>query len=205
MTRPHAGFTAIELLVVMATMMVLTAIALPYIGQSLQRSRVNEATNIVNFACSEARRMAQSERDLYKQIEAGVTRVVPFGVRIVAATTAEPGYAVMLGWQPGATEPVEIDERRTFNRNVTFANATVDLDLPGEALVQDEITIWFQYRTGFFGTRRAADGSVIPATAPLVLRMATTDYAWDAAAGEVVRGIANETTFFHQVGVTHDR
>lgn len=85
----RSGFTAVELLVVMATMMVLSAIALPSIGQSLHRGRVNEATNILAVTSGEARRMAQAERLLYEQIEAGMARVVPFGVRIAPATPDE--------------------------------------------------------------------------------------------------------------------
>lgn len=202
----RTGFTAVEILVVTATMMVLTAIALPYIGESLQRSRVNEATNIVNFTCSEARRLAQSEQGLYDQIEAGSTPIVPYGVKVAAATGSERGYAVLMGWQPGSTTPQEIGERRYFAHNVTFANATVGLGTAGETTVTGEVTIHFQYRTGFFGTALAADGRVVPATAPLVLRVASAEHVGgDQTEGVEADGIVNATTFFDQLGVTHDQ
>lgn len=195
--RTHrSGFTAIELLIVIAVMTVLTSMTMPFLMRSLQRGRVNEGVNHIAFTIEEARQAALLESRLASQLDRGQT-AVPYGVRIVSRAESDDGsaYVVLLGWDgTGDLQPEEIGERRHLNPNVDVFGVH---EL--EQVHTGTYEIFFTYRTAFPGTLQAGN-TVQPFDHRIEIRVATTDAVWNDDEEEPVRGLGSSLTLYPYVG-----
>ena len=93
MQRPRAGFTAIEMMVVVSIIIVLVAMVVPTIGPAMKKGSVHDAASAIQRACSQARQLARSTT------EPRVTSGLPqwYGVSVVVPTEAnKPAYAVVV-------------------------------------------------------------------------------------------------------------
>lgn len=83
------GFTAIELLIVIAIMVLMVGLAVPSVSESFQRTRVQNAANAIQEVHRQARHLARTEG--LSDPALGPATQDHFGVRITA-TTAEVTY-----------------------------------------------------------------------------------------------------------------
>lgn len=119
--RLRAGFTAIEMMVVVSIIIVLVAMVVPTIGPAMKKGSVHDAASAIQRACSQARQLARSTTE---------PRVTPgnnpnwFGVSVVVPTEAnKPAYAVVIY---GNTNPS--DYGFASNESNQYPNGTPDLD-----------------------------------------------------------------------------
>lgn len=83
------GFTATELLIVIAIMVLMVGLAVPSVSESFQRTRVQNAANAIQEAHRQARHLARTEG--LNDPALGPSTQEHFGVR-VTATQAEVTY-----------------------------------------------------------------------------------------------------------------
>lgn len=118
--RLRAGFTAIEMMVVVSIIIVLVAMVVPTIGPAMKKGSVHDAASAIQRACSQARQLARSTT------EPRVTSGTPnwFGVSVVVPSEAnKPAYAVVIY---GNNNPSDYG----FASNVSnqYPNGTPNLD-----------------------------------------------------------------------------
>jgi type II secretory pathway pseudopilin PulG len=149
--RPSsAGFTAIEMMVVVSIIILLVAMTVPSIFPAIKKGRVHDAANAIMRVASQARQLARTRQQ-------PATAVKYYGVAVVVPSSG-PAYAVLtydssaaysasseLKTQNDATKNIAKFE---FNRNVMPYNAsaggTKTLMTTGTA-----VNWYYQYRTGF--------------------------------------------------------
>jgi type II secretory pathway pseudopilin PulG len=118
--RPRAGFTAIEMMVVVSIIIVLVAMVVPTIGPAMKKGSVHDAASAIQRACSQARQLARSTT------EPRVTSGNPnwYGVSVVVPSEANrPAYAVVIY---GNTSPS--DYGFASNESNHYPNGTPSLD-----------------------------------------------------------------------------
>jgi len=166
LNRPRAGFTAIEMMVVVSIIIVLVAMVVPTIGPAMKKGSVHDAASAIQRACSQARQLARSTT------EPKVDRGMPpsYGVAVVVPTEAnKPAYAVVIY---GNSNPS--DYGFANNKDNQYPNGTPLLDRLGS--VGDggsgplgppqKASAKFQFNRG-----------VMPVTAPSVAPPAIPSYA----------------------------
>ncbi len=97
-SKPHrplrAGFTAIEMMVVVSIIIVLVAMVVPTIGPAMKKGAVHDAASAIQRACSQARQLARSTTE--PRVTSGS---LPnwYGVAVVVPSEANlPPYAVVI-------------------------------------------------------------------------------------------------------------
>ncbi len=119
--RPRAGFTAIEMMVVVSIIIVLVAMVVPTIGPAMKKGSVHDAASAIRRACSQARQLARSTTE--PLVTTPGTLAFHYGVSVVVPTEAnKPAYAVVVY---GNTNPSDYG----FASNVAnqYPNGTPDL------------------------------------------------------------------------------
>lgn len=125
-SRPSAaGFTAIEMMVVVSIVIVLVAMVVPTIGPAMKKGAVHDAANAIQRACSMARQLARSTtepRDTPSSPKKyyGVAVVVPDNER-------EPAYAVVIYDQGGV-----VSFSNAKDEAKQYPNGTPKLDGSGD-------------------------------------------------------------------------
>ena len=170
--RPYgrAGFTAIELLVVIGIMMILLGVAVPTMMPAIRRGKINSALNDISGAWRQARILA-----MMNAIPSGVAPP-HFGI-VINQTAGQQAYVAVIfdkvttgipnlyvqGVDPqlpatwGISGPPVTQYR--FNRNVTIASAPasdgtpgplplVGASAPAATTADNTIIIYAQYGTG---------------------------------------------------------
>lgn len=175
LNRPRAGFTAIEMMVVVSIIIVLVAMVVPTIGPAMKKGSVHDAASAIQRACSQARQLARSTT------EPKVDRGMPpsYGVAVVVPTEAnQPAYAVVIYGNSnpsdygfannkdnqypngtpalsgiGSITNMKAAAKFQFNRGVmpVTASGVAPPAIPSYALMgSGEAVGWYyQYRTGF--------------------------------------------------------
>jgi len=90
-----AGFTAIEMMVVVSIIIVLVAMVVPTIGPAMKKGSVNDAASAIQRACSMARQLARSTT----QPRGVAGEINYYGVAVVVPSESEknkPAYAVVV-------------------------------------------------------------------------------------------------------------
>jgi type II secretory pathway pseudopilin PulG len=117
----RAGFTAIEMMVVVSIIIVLVAMVVPTIGPAMKKGSVNDAASAIQRACSMARQLARSTT----QPRGTPTDPLKwYGVAVVVPPESEkkPAYAVVVyGGNP-------IDYSLASNEANQYPNSTPKLD-----------------------------------------------------------------------------
>ncbi|MBP7274647.1 MAG: prepilin-type N-terminal cleavage/methylation domain-containing protein [Kiritimatiellae bacterium] len=152
--RRHAGFTLIEVLLVVAILLIMLTLALPKLGQAIEGSRLTFAARTVASAHRYARAMAvlnQQEIVLIYDFESPILRVVqvkrtspapadasdPFGIPEVSSSNPEAGNAE----EPEPTYTVEPILTRSFDPAVRIERISGLSDLQERSGKQ-----WVDYR-----------------------------------------------------------
>jgi len=175
LNRPRAGFTAIEMMVVVSIIIVLVAMVVPTIGPAMKKGSVHDAASAIQRACSQARQLARSTT------EPKVDRGMPpsYGVAVVVPTEAnKPAYAVVIygnsnpsdygfansevNQYPNGTPALsgvglisgmKAAAKFQFNRGVmpVTASGAFPPAIPSYALMGSGTAVgwYYQYRTGF--------------------------------------------------------
>jgi len=184
----RAGFTAIEMMVVVSIIIVLVAMVVPTIGPAMKKGAVNDAASAIQRACSMARQLARSTT------QPRGTPAEPlkwYGVAVVVPAESDkrfPAYAVVVygnstidyslassegNQYPNSTPKLDGSGslytgikpagKFTFSRNVMpmkadVANAT---SIPSYAFMAPQTAVgwYYQYRTGFVFQNPAAPPS----------------------------------------------
>ncbi|HEX3132451.1 MAG TPA: prepilin-type N-terminal cleavage/methylation domain-containing protein, partial [Planctomycetota bacterium] len=91
----RAGFTAIEMMVVVSIIIVLVAMVVPTIGPAMKKGSVHDAASAIQRACSMARQLARSTTEP-RTTGASATPNY-YGVAVVVPSeTNKPAYAVVV-------------------------------------------------------------------------------------------------------------
>jgi type II secretory pathway pseudopilin PulG len=173
--RPRAGFTAIEMMVVVSIIIVLVAMVVPTIGPAMKKGSVHDAASAIQRACSQARQLARSSTE--PRVAAGMPP--SYGVSVVVPAAAnQPAYAVVIygnrnpsdysfasqesNQYPNGTPALDgtgtisgmkAAARFPFNRGVmpVTAPGAVPPAIPNYALMGTNTAVgwYYQYRTGF--------------------------------------------------------
>ncbi len=173
--RPRAGFTAIEMMVVVSIIIVLVAMVVPTIGPAMKKGSVHDAASAIQRACSQARQLARSTT------EPRVTSGMPkwYGVSVVVPSEAnKPAYAVVIygntnpsdfgfassetNQYPNGTPSLDgvgsisgfkAASKFPFNRGVmpVFAQSASATTIPSYNFLSPGSAVgwYYQYRTGF--------------------------------------------------------
>jgi type II secretory pathway pseudopilin PulG len=116
----RAGFTAIEMMVVVSIIIVLVAMVVPTIGPAMKKGSVHDAASAIQRACSQARQLARSTT------EPRVTSGNPpwYGVSVVVPSEAnKAAYAVVIY---GNTNPSDYGFASLESNH--YPNGTPNLD-----------------------------------------------------------------------------
>lgn len=173
--RPRAGFTAIEMMVVVSIIIVLVAMVVPTIGPAMKKGSVHDAASAIQRACSQARQLARSTTE--PRVASGMPP--SYGVSVVVPTQANaPAYAVVIygnsnpsdygfasnegNQYPNGTPALDgagnISGMRAaakfpFNRGVmpVFADSATAATVPSYNFLSAGSAVgwYYQYRTGF--------------------------------------------------------
>ena len=210
--RTRVGFTAVELLIVIGVMLLLTGMAAPAVLKPLRRGAVNAAANDIAQCWREARSMAMA-----KTLPTGAS---PSHYGIVIKQEGGRGYVAVIfdtaataprllrrdpaGADSDATNPPV--ERRRFSRAVALARADTVAGPPDTS--DGEIVLYAQYGTGApIAPAAVANGKTAANAAPVGVGvwdgpgLATSTYpllrvqTLDFVAHE--RGAAARVTIFH--------
>jgi type II secretory pathway pseudopilin PulG len=164
--RARAGFTAIELMVVVSIIIMLVAMTVPSIFPAIRKGRVHDAANAILKVASQARQLARS-RPQPAQTAGGAVPLYFYGVAVVVPASG-PAYAVLTydnsspnGAAPGAVGRLADNSTTTymskqaFNANVMPFNSILNAGGGGAKAVYGlqargtKIGWYYQYRTGF--------------------------------------------------------
>lgn len=92
--RLRAGFTAIEMMVVVSIIIVLVAMVVPTIGPAMKKGAVHDAASAIQRACSQARQLARSNTEPRGDVN---NPLKWYGVAVVVPSEAnKPAYAVVI-------------------------------------------------------------------------------------------------------------
>jgi type II secretory pathway pseudopilin PulG len=160
--RARAGFTAIELMVVVSVIIMLVAMTVPSIFPAIRKGRVHDAANAILKVASQARQLARS-----RTMPTPASAALFYGVAVVVPTTGA-AYAVLIydqslpnGSAAGAVgrladgSTTNYLSKQTFNANVMpFTNIMVNGGGGSKTIygLQPRGTMvgwYYQYRTGF--------------------------------------------------------
>ena len=91
----RAGFTAIELIVVVSVIILLVSLTVPSIMPALKKGAVNDAATAIQRACSQARQLARTRQE--PSLSAGTGGIKYWGVNVVVPTDpAKAAYAAVI-------------------------------------------------------------------------------------------------------------
>jgi len=139
--RRRAGFTAIEMLVVVSVLILLTAMSVPGLVGAVRRGRVNEAASAVIGAATTARQLARTSArssDYFGVVV--VADEVPAYVAVTYGRTADKA-SILLANRARAEGPDNQPlYKRTLNRNVMIYSGA-------QPLIGSNGWM-YQYRTG---------------------------------------------------------
>lgn len=123
-TPSRAGFTAIEMMVVISIIIVLVAMVVPTIGPAMKKGAVSDAANAIQRACSQARQLARSTTE---PRSTGGSIPPRYGVAVVVPSEAnKAAYAVVIY---GNNNPS--DYGFVSNKENQYPNKTPLLDRTG--------------------------------------------------------------------------
>jgi len=162
--RTRAGFTAIELMVVVSIIILLVAMTVPSIFPAIRKGRVHDAANAILKVASQARQLARSR---VMPLPTGPVPCNFYGVAVVVPSSGA-AYAVLIYDQTipsgSASGPVgrladysttNYLSKQSFNANVMPFNNLMVAGGPGTKAIyglQPRGTMvgwYYQYRTGF--------------------------------------------------------
>ncbi len=147
-TTPRAGFTAIELLVVLIVVLVLIGMAVPALLGSMRKGSVNDAANAVIRVSSQARQFARTRSLVAAAVGYyGLTIASDNGQTYVALTYGTDAKPATILMQPATGKPVS---KLLLNRNV-LAYTGDKYDPDGARPLENAQSVgWlYQYRTGY--------------------------------------------------------
>jgi type II secretory pathway pseudopilin PulG len=176
----RAGFTAIEMMVVVSIIILLVAMVVPTIGPAIKKGSVHDAASAIQRACSQARQLARSTTEPRPAGAGG--SISYFGVAIVVPPESggktPPAYAVVVYNDANLTSYSEASSlskhypngvrnydgtivsvpkaaaKFEFNKGVMpFADTSVT-GTPAYAFMNPGTSVgwYYQYRTGFVFT-----------------------------------------------------
>jgi type II secretory pathway pseudopilin PulG len=123
--RLRAGFTAIEMMVVVSIIIVLVAMVVPTIGPAMKKGAVHDAASAIQRACSQARQLARSNTE---PRAANGANPKWYGVAVVVPSEAnKPAYAVVIYGNQS------IDYGFANQESNQYPNSTPDLSAPPPA------------------------------------------------------------------------
>ena len=126
----RAGFTLLELLMVVVIIAILAAIALPQYLRVAERSRASEALSMIAaIRSSELRYKAQDPATLYTTVLANLDIEVPVNTPMWAYSVGGTGagsnaVATRAAGGPGGTVEIDLDTGNTCSANVTYGLPT---------------------------------------------------------------------------------
>jgi type II secretory pathway pseudopilin PulG len=175
--RARAGFTAIELMVVVTVMILLVAMTAPAIYPAIKKGTVHDAAGAIQRAASQAKQLARTR---IEPASSGGAAVRHYGVAIVVPTTG-PAYATVIygdgdptnfgsiaGWQKNPLTGRDYF-KLNFNRGVMpykMAGPPASGG-PGSPAVYtfmptgSSMGWYYQYRTGFLIQNPATNTALI--------------------------------------------
>ncbi len=155
----RAGFTAIEMMVVVSIIILLVAMTVPSIFPAIKKGRVHDAANAIMRVASQARQLART-----RQQPSAAMGLRYYGVSVVMPPGGAPAYAVLVygdGSSPPASPSAEelktqndstkFVAKMEFNRNVLPYQSSSS---PGPTVktpisTGQGVRWYYQYRTGF--------------------------------------------------------
>jgi type II secretory pathway pseudopilin PulG len=181
-----SGFTALELVVVMTIVLILTALIAPGIYPAIAKGRVHEAANAIMSVAATARRMALSTTPGISTTGAATNY---YGVAVVSPTSGGPAYAVLLyGNSTPSTPtdsssilsgalmadiPTQYRQQRIFNINVMpFSGSGTSLPATVTLVSGGVIAWYYQYRTGAV-LYPASSSNLVPMNIGVIVTAAT--------------------------------
>lgn len=123
-TSSRAGFTAIEMMVVVSIIIVLVAMVVPTIGPAMKKGAVSDAANAIQRACSQARQLARSTTE--PRVTGGA---IPSRYGVAVVVPAEPNKAAYAVVIYGNTSPSDFSF--VSNKRNQYPNGTPLLDRTG--------------------------------------------------------------------------
>lgn len=101
---PRAGFTAIELIVVVSVIILLVSLTVPSIMPALKKGAVNDAATAIQRVCSQARQLARTRQEPSPGVGGGIKY---WGVNVVVPTDfpTKPAYAAVIFGNSTPTGP----------------------------------------------------------------------------------------------------
>jgi type II secretory pathway pseudopilin PulG len=164
--RRRAGFTAIELIVVVSVIILLVSLTVPSIMPALKKGAVNDAATAIQRVCSQARQLARTRQE---PAPSAGSAVKYWGVNVVvpADFPTKPAYAAVIFGNTvpsGTDDGLELNPLSTsspkkpwFRQDMPRSAAPFKMDArPGgnpriyTFLPKGSSVAWYyQYRTGF--------------------------------------------------------
>ncbi len=193
-TPIQAGFTAMEMMIVIGIMALLATLAVPSLLGSMRNGRVNDACNSVTRVSSQARMMSRTRYDPTKYYGVIIVNdVQPGYVELTYGSLDTPVKGDILttdlsAYVEGSTPANKVVTKHAFNRNVVVYDDSV---APAVPLAASRGWL-YQYRTGYpiaLATPTAKPTSV------LNISMRSLDDKYRAALAIYEVGIANVANF----------
>lgn len=219
-SNPRAGFTAIELVVVVSVIILLVSLTVPSIMPALKKGAVNDAATAIQRACSQARQLARTRQEP-SLAGAGAGGIKYWGVNVVVPTDfpAKAAYAAVIfgnsvpGGPSTSLENNPVSGKPWYRQEMPrsaapFSMAALPTGTPRTYTFMAKGTSvgwYYQYRTGFVikdgGTATQpinigtpGDSTVTPpitAGTPPVFGVASLDQKYVMAIAVYSIGLAN--------------
>ncbi len=216
----RAGFTAIELIVVVSVIILLVSLTVPSIMPALKKGAVNDAATAIQRVCSQARQLARTRQEPSLS-GAGAGGVKYWGVNVVVPTDfpTKPAYAAVIfgnGTPTGPDTSLEnnpVSGKPWYRQDMPRSSAPYRMAaLPtGNPRVYtfmakgSSLGWYYQYRTGFvikdgstatqpINVGTPGDNTVtpsIPPGTPAVFGVASLDQKYVMAIAVYSIGLAN--------------